>query len=107
MSLKGFQKAAIRVRIWELGKKQGSKADICARWIGSPNPEAKVQYCMCICFNSKVDCRAGSILYSGLQGEHTKDAVYIDSERRFQELEKVYKSAVSLQDAFVDRFMGA
>ena len=23
------------------------------------------------------------------QGEHTKDAVYIDAERRFQELEKV------------------
>ena len=28
-------------------------------------------------------------LILGQQGEHTKDAVYIDSERRFQELEKV------------------
>jgi len=37
---------------------------------------------------TKGHVRGGLLL--GAQGEHTKDAVYLDAERRFQELEKVH-----------------
>ena len=55
---------------------------------GAPNTKAKIQ---CCAYFQPVHAKhgIGLSLILGQQGEHTKDAVYIDSERRFQELEKV------------------
>ena len=54
---------------------------------GTPNLQAEIQYCACF----QIDHTQHNVSFGlivGQQGEHTKDAVYIDSERRFQELEK-------------------
>ena len=62
--------------------------------IGSADPEAEVQYCtkprpsLSQTFGD-LEARSGQHADAlRFQGEHTKDAVYIDAERRFQELEK-------------------
>ena len=94
MSLKGFQKAAVRVRI-EHGyiglTRVGSTILIRSYLLGTPNLQAEIQHCA----YSHTDYARRNIslrLTLSRQGEHTKDAVYIDSERRFQELEKACHS---------------
>ena len=56
--------------------------------LGAPNAKGEIQ---CCAYLQPVHTKHGFglSLIIGQQGEHTKDAVYIDSERRFQELEKV------------------
>lgn len=58
---------------------------------GTPITEAEIQ--RCAYFQPEyINHDNSQNLTLGQQGEHTKDAVYIDSERRFQELEKACHS---------------
>jgi hypothetical protein len=75
----------------------------CSSWLtaspGAANREAKVQYCTCFSNHCRQSCdyapasegvqtRANACC---AQGEITKDAIYQDAERRFEELEKETK----------------
>ena len=90
MSLKGFQKAAVRVRTdseYLRLMRSGSTVLIPPPLPGTPNLQAEIQYRAYFQI-SHTQHNVSFRLTVGQQGEHTKDAVYIDSERRFQELEK-------------------
>jgi len=82
MSLKGFQKAAVRVCCDQFGFGR-----IMLIWRLPQAPQTfKAKFNLVRC--QKHYTGEHSSLHYG-QGDNTKDAVYIDSERRFQELEKV------------------